>query len=65
VKNCTYNVVHALAKEQRGLYAINKHYLKDAKKDKHKGCEGMWKRIAKHKKAIVAELKAAAKSDIK
>jgi len=48
MKDCNYNILHALVKEQQGLYAIAQ-YLKDAKKEKHSECENAWKKIEKNK----------------
>ena len=48
MKDCNYNIIHALVKEQQGLYAIEQ-YIKDAKKAKHSDCEEIWKKIEKNK----------------
>ena len=48
MKDCNYNILHALVKEQQGLYGI-KQYLKDANKDKHFACAKMWKMVERNK----------------
>lgn len=64
MKDCNYNVLHALVKEQQGLYAL-KQYMKDAKTAKHGECESVWKKIEKNKEENVKLLHDVFKMKIK
>ena len=64
MKDCNYNVLHALVKEQQGLYKI-KQYIKDAKNAKHGECENVWKKIEKNKEENVKLLHDVFKMKIK
>jgi hypothetical protein len=59
LENSTYNILIALGKEARFLYAAIDTYIDDARKDNNSELENLWKTIKQERERHLAMLRDA------